>query len=111
MTVPDAGESQNGFMATQKYYYDSLNRIDDAIESIGGNHTWRQDFSYDRNGNRNFYETNTTMPASFAYPPTTNPTISGTTSATTSTGGEFGDASFSVKIFDTDVIISQRSRL
>ncbi len=47
-------------MATQKYYYDSLNRIDDAIETIGSTQTWRQDFTYDRWGNRNFLEANTT---------------------------------------------------
>jgi hypothetical protein len=41
-------------------HYDELNRIDDAIETIGGNRTWRQDFSYDRYGNRNFVEANTT---------------------------------------------------
>jgi RHS repeat-associated protein len=59
ITVPTVG-SNAGFTATQKYYYDSLNRIDDATETISGSQTWRQDFSYDRFGNRNFVETNTT---------------------------------------------------
>jgi RHS repeat-associated protein len=58
ITVPTVG-SYSGFTATQKYYYDSLNRIDDATETISAQ-TWRQDFSYDRYGNRNFVETNTT---------------------------------------------------
>ena len=38
ITVPTVGTSP-GFVATQKYYYDSLNRIDDAIETIG-NRLW-----------------------------------------------------------------------
>src|SRR5262249_24744659 len=42
ITVPTVGTS-TGFTATQKYYYDSLNRIDDATEDIGGSQTWRQD--------------------------------------------------------------------
>lgn len=58
ITVPTVGVN-NGFTATQKYYYDSLNRIDDATEDISGQ-TWRQDFTYDRYGNRNFQEANTT---------------------------------------------------
>jgi RHS repeat-associated protein len=64
ITVPTVGAS-TGFIATQKYYYDSLNRIDDATEDLtptGGSstQTWRQDFIYDRYGNRNFVEANTT---------------------------------------------------
>jgi len=60
ITVPQVGESANNFTATQKYYYDSLNRIDDATETISSQ-TWRQDFSYDRYGNRNFVEANTSF--------------------------------------------------
>ncbi|MGD9631121.1 MAG: hypothetical protein AB7V18_17935 [Pyrinomonadaceae bacterium] len=59
ITVPTVGAS-TGFTATQKYYYDSLNRLDDATEEISSTQTWRQDFSYDRYGNRNFVEANTT---------------------------------------------------
>lgn len=59
ITVPTVGSNQ-GFTAIQSYTYDALNRIDDANETIGGNQTWRQDFTYDRYGNRNFNETNTT---------------------------------------------------
>lgn len=61
ITVPTVG-SNTGFAATQKYYYDSLNRIDDSTEDISGQ-TWRQDFSYDRYGNRTLVEANTsTLP-------------------------------------------------
>ncbi len=45
----------------QNYTYDSLNRLDDASETSNGTQTWRQDFSYDRYGNRNFVEANTSF--------------------------------------------------
>ncbi len=45
----------------QTYTYDSLNRLDDANETSNGTQTWRQDFSYDRYGNRNFVEANTSF--------------------------------------------------
>lgn len=44
----------------QNYSYDELNRLDDASETYNGTQTWRQDFTYDRFGNRNLNETNTT---------------------------------------------------
>ena len=59
ITVPNSPGNSDSFTATQKYYYDSLNRIDDSTEDISGQ-TWRQDFRYDRYGNRNFVEANTT---------------------------------------------------
>lgn len=59
-TVTIGSTTYNGFTAMQKYYYDSLNRIDDATEEISSSQTWRQDFIYDRYGNRNFVEANTT---------------------------------------------------
>jgi RHS repeat-associated protein len=59
ITVPNSPSNSDAFTATQKYYYDSLNRIDDATEEISSQ-TWRQDLSYDRYGNRNFVEANTT---------------------------------------------------
>lgn len=59
ITVPSVGQNP-GFTAVQTYYYDSLNRIDDVTETVSGNQTWRQDFSYDRYGNRNLVEANTT---------------------------------------------------
>ncbi len=91
ITTPTVGSS-TGFTATQKYYYDSLNRIDDATETISSTQTWRQDFTYDRYGNRRFNETNTSMPASFSNQALTNPTISTTNNRLTSTGWTY-DAS------------------
>ena len=49
-----------GFSATQTYNYDSLNRIKDAVEMTGGTTNWKQTFTYDRYGNRNFNASQTT---------------------------------------------------
>jgi len=57
ITVPNGGSN---LVFTQKYDYDSLNRITDATETGSGGQTWRQAFTYDRYGNRNFGESNTT---------------------------------------------------
>ncbi len=64
ITVPTVGAS-TGFAAVQTYNYDSLNRLKDATESLtpnGGSaaETWKQAFTFDRYGNRNFDETETT---------------------------------------------------
>jgi RHS repeat-associated protein len=59
ITVPTVG-SNNGFVATQTYSYDELNRLHDATESVSSTQIWKQTFSYDRFGNRNFDEANTT---------------------------------------------------
>jgi RHS repeat-associated protein len=59
ITVPTVGINQ-GFTATQTYTYDSLNRLKDARELIGTTQTWKQTFTFDRYGNRNFDEANTT---------------------------------------------------
>lgn len=59
ITVPTVGANQ-GFIATQTYSYDSLNRISQATENIAGQTSWNQTFSYDRYGNRNFVEGPTT---------------------------------------------------
>jgi RHS repeat-associated protein len=66
ITVPTVGVN-TGFSAVQTYTYDSLNRIHDAKENIDGNTTpeWKQTFTYDRFGNRNFDEANTTATATF----------------------------------------------
>ena len=58
ITVPTVG-ANTGFVATQTYTYDTLNRIKDATENItpnGGSssQSWKQTFTYDRYGNRNF---------------------------------------------------------
>ncbi|MBK8148044.1 MAG: hypothetical protein IPK58_07445 [Acidobacteria bacterium] len=65
ITVPTVGSS-NGFTAVQTYNYDSLNRIDDATEMVtpAGSSTatqsWKQDYTFDRYGNRNYVEADTT---------------------------------------------------
>jgi RHS repeat-associated protein len=38
----------------QNYSYDSLNRLASAVEMSNSTQTWKQEFSYDRFGNRNF---------------------------------------------------------
>ncbi|MCW5961544.1 MAG: hypothetical protein KIS76_15380 [Pyrinomonadaceae bacterium] len=52
----------NGFTANQAYIYDSLNRIEQATETVSGQtgNNWQQTFDYDRYGNRTFDELNTT---------------------------------------------------
>lgn len=59
ITVPTVG-IESGFTATQSYTYDSLNRLESANETISSNETWKQTFVFDRYGNRNFDEENTT---------------------------------------------------
>ncbi len=53
ITVPTVGGS-SGFTATQTYAYDGLNRLTSATETISSTQTWKQEFSYDRYGNKNF---------------------------------------------------------
>ena len=55
ITVPSVGSNPQ-WTAVQKYTYDSLNRLKSATENIAGNQTpsWKQTFTYDRYGNRNF---------------------------------------------------------
>ncbi len=65
ITVPTVG-TNTGFTAVQNYSYDQLNRLKDATEMItphGGSQTqsWKQTFLFDRYGNRNFDEANTTF--------------------------------------------------
>lgn len=59
ITVPQI-ETNAAFTATQNYTYDSLNRLKQATETIPGQTGWQQTFTYDRFGNRNFDEANTT---------------------------------------------------
>jgi hypothetical protein len=44
----------------QSYTYDSLNRLSTAEETSNSSQTWKQAFTYDRYGDRNFDEANTT---------------------------------------------------
>jgi hypothetical protein len=57
ITTPTVGTNQ-GFVATQNYSYDSLNRIKQATEVVTGQPTqgWQQTFVYYCLGNRNFDE-------------------------------------------------------
>ncbi len=48
------------FTANQNYTYDSLNRLKSANETISGNQTWKQTFTFDRYGNRKFDASQTT---------------------------------------------------
>ncbi len=48
------------FTAVQNYTYDSLNRLKSATETISGNQTWKQTFTFDRYGNRKFDASQTT---------------------------------------------------
>jgi len=69
ITVPAAGGT-SGFTAVQNYTYDNLNRLKSADEKPSGwtstncssdpTKCWKQTFTYDRYGNRNFDENNTT---------------------------------------------------
>src|SRR5690606_303578 len=65
ITVPTVGQTP-GFTAVQNYTYDSLNRLKSAVENItptGGSQSmsWQQTFEFDRYGNRNFDEANTSF--------------------------------------------------
>lgn len=59
ITVPTVGTNQ-GWTATQSYTYDSLNRLKSAQETTPTQQGWQQTYNYDRYGNRNFDEANTT---------------------------------------------------
>ena len=65
INVPTVGQTP-GFTAVQDYTYDSLNRLKSAVENItptGGSESvsWQQTFEFDRYGNRNFDEANTSF--------------------------------------------------
>jgi hypothetical protein len=64
-------------------------------KAVGGSQSqsWRQKFSYDRYGNRNFDQSNTTMPSSFANPALTNPTVNATNNRFASGQGYSYDSS------------------
>lgn len=62
ITIPTIG-SRTGFTVTQGYTYDHLNRLESAQEQNGTTMLWKQKFTYDRYGNRNFNTSETTIPA------------------------------------------------
>jgi len=53
ITTPATGNNP-GFVATQNYTYDSLNRLSQATETIPDQTGWQQSYLYDRFGNRRF---------------------------------------------------------
>ena len=91
ITVPTVGIN-TGFTAVQSYTYDELNRLLSATEMESTTQTWKQTFKYDRYGNRRFDEANTTMPASFANQPVTDPTINANNNRINATGYTFDSA-------------------
>jgi RHS repeat-associated protein len=75
IAVPTVGTNQ-GFVATQVYSYDSLNRLKSAVETIPNQTGWKQTFIFDRYGNRTFDTTsnNTTTLANGCPVAICNPT-------------------------------------
>ncbi len=53
---------------------------------------WKQTFEFDRYGNRNFDENNTTMPDSFADPAVSNPSVNPNNNRLNSSGYTFDNA-------------------
>jgi RHS repeat-associated protein len=89
ITVPTVGAA-TGFTAIQNYSYDSLNRIKDATETIASTETWKQAFTFDRYGNRNFV-TGSGQTSTLGSCPTAvcNPSINPNDNKITSTGYSF----------------------
>ncbi len=52
--------NQSPLIFNQTYVYDSLNRLKSAEEKTGAVTNWKQVYTFDRYGNRNFDEANTT---------------------------------------------------
>ena len=79
----------------QAYTYDELNRVAIAEETQNSSQTWKQTFTYDRYGNRNFNTSGsntTTLPSGFD-PDIYNPTISTTNNRFSSGQGYSYDSS------------------
>jgi RHS repeat-associated protein len=98
VTVQAVGATP-GFVATQYYAYDALNRIEVATENILPDGQplelgWRQHFKFDRNGNRNFVTTGESATTTLGSCPTEicNPSISPNDNKITSTGYTFDNA-------------------
>ena len=93
ISVPAAGSSP-AFTATETYTYDPLNRLASSVETVLGNQVWKQNFSYDRYGNRRFAPGTTTL----GYCPSSqcNPNISTATNRLSSTDGYGYDSSGSL---------------
>ena len=61
--VPNTQPITNFTTWWQQYNYDALNRLDWVREVFNGVEIWKQDFAYDRYGNRTIDQTNTWGPA------------------------------------------------
>jgi hypothetical protein len=59
-TITVARSNQSPLIFNQSYLYDSLNRLKSAEELTGTTSNWKQTYTFDRYGNRNFDEANTT---------------------------------------------------
>ncbi|MEZ5306101.1 MAG: RHS repeat-associated core domain-containing protein [Pyrinomonadaceae bacterium] len=60
ITVNSTPGQNNGFTAVQSYAYDELNRLKSATETIGGTQSWKEAYTFDRYGNKNYDESQTT---------------------------------------------------
>lgn len=114
ITVPGV---TNSFV--QGYTYDELNRLATAEETQNSSQTWKQAFSYDRYGNRNFVEsTTTTLPKNCGMSPNftvctadvpiVNPTVSTSTNKFStgytydSSGNTTADAESRTFVYDAE---------
>jgi RHS repeat-associated protein len=59
-TITVNRSNQSPLVFNQTYVYDSLNRLKSAEETTGTTTNWKQTYMFDRFGNRNFDEANTT---------------------------------------------------
>jgi RHS repeat-associated protein len=88
ITVP------SGFVATQNYTYDSLNRLKTATETVSSSQSWKQTLLYDRFGNRTFDLANSTIPnQSGANSAVINPSIDSANNRFTTSQGYVYDLS------------------
>lgn len=95
ITVPTSGSP---LVFDQTYTYDSLNRLQVAEEKTGTTTNWKQTFTFDRYGNRNFDHANTSQPSSFAYPNVSDPTVNAANNRFSSGQGYTYDASGNVTV-------------
>jgi RHS repeat-associated protein len=84
ITVPGLTPTFN-----QTYTYDELNRLASATETYNSSQTWKQEFSYDRYGNRSFVTGTGHTDTLGSCTTMCNPTISSTTNRITSSGYTF----------------------
>lgn len=76
----------------QSYTYDPLNRLESAVETSNSAQTWKQEFSYDRYGNRSFVIGSGHTDTLGSCTTMCNPTFSSTTNRITSSGYTFDNA-------------------